>query len=182
MRQQFGRNRVSMIVHRDQDGFIFASCFYSDRRLRRAIFERVLGQVLDHLLNAIGAVISEPISGLTKLNSPRGLPGSEVVDQLFGQAANVDLAAPNWDATDSARLSEIQQISNQLICSAGRSANPPGRSLRAVIDAARPFERGRSHPNHLERVAQIVANDPDQLLLEVAPLTLRLVELRVLDR
>src|SRR5260370_11428600 len=182
MRQQFGRNRVSLIVYRDQDRLMFASCFYSDRRRGRVIFERVLGQVLDHLLNAIGVVISEPISGLTKLNSARGLPGSEVVDQLFGQAVNVDLAASNWDATDSARLGEIQQISNQLICSFGRSANPPGRSLRAVIDGARPFDRVRCHRNDRERVAQIVANDADQLLLEVAPLTLCLEELRDLER
>src|SRR5260370_41980132 len=112
MRQQFGRDRVSLIVYRDQNGLIFASCFYSDRRLRRAVFERVLGQVFDHLLYAIGVVISQPISGLKKFDSARGLPGSKVLDQLFGQEVNVDLATPDWDATGSARPGEIQPPAN----------------------------------------------------------------------
>src|SRR5690606_13067215 len=140
---------------------------HRDGRVFGAIAQCVDEQVLDRLRHAVPIVFAARLAFAMGADFSARMRRLGLVDHLRDEVHQTTMFAFDVDASTQARLREIQQIadhSNRAIARGLDALQHPGEALVEVL----LLERGGGREqDHVQRVAEVVAHDADELLLEL---------------
>src|SRR5947209_380669 len=161
-----GGERRALVADADAHGGGGPLGFDDDGRVRRAVCERVLEEVPDHLRNAVGVERSAQVAHDLEQYVAAGVTDRDLVHHLAEERRKVDLAPLDGDAAPEARLGEIEQVADHAphpVAGRGDARCCRGDSLRKILVAE--DEPGAGDDGG-ERRAQVVSEHPDELLAE----------------
>src|SRR4051812_25997887 len=164
--QHVGGN-LPLVVHLGDNQFLAGVDLHLDRRARRTVLDGVAHQVRDRLRQPVRVPLADRLALTAKLEGVLFRDAVELVEDLAADRAQIGASGGEGNAGALPLAGEVQQIAHDV--------RDPLRSAQHALGGAlhdggfgRLQERRRGARDGVQRIADVVADDGDDPLLEIA--------------
>ena len=164
-RQQVFGDRLALVVNGDRERLLIDLRGDPHRTSRRTVGDRVGDQVADQLDQPVGASAAHAGADPAVLDRRVRKCDAQIGERLVDQRMEVDVRDLDLEPGADPAAAEVEQVGDQPRRPPVRADEPGQRHLLLRVQAA-PRQDVRAHPDHRQRIAQVVAHDGHHLFGE----------------
>ena len=162
-----GRDRGAGVVDVQADGGRVGAGEQLDGGVGGAVLEGVGEEVLDDLDDAVGVPVAVGVALLAQLDAAVGEGELGLVLDAADEGVEVGGAGVDRDAAAEPGLGEVEEVADQSGGAVDGLQDPLDVGAGALAQVLAAGHDGRGELDDGERVSQVVADDADELLLEL---------------